>query len=307
MLERWLFGFLRGLPSRENAQLLPLFLLALLFGVAAAAHTSEVRMPVFAMAALIALWAWLDALSWRRAMLDTPTSRVGSAAQGFVELVGAGQPVPGLPLLSPVTHLPCLWYRYRIERRQHGEWRLVDQAESGQPFVLDDGSGRCEIDPAGALILTSHKEVRIEGDQRLTEFLLLPGNRLYVLGDFVSFSSTQIRLDRRVDVGNLLADWKEDGDALQQRFDRDGNGSIDEAEWQLARSEAEREIDHRHRELRNQPMRHRLQKPVGRKPFLIANHAPDKLGRRYSLLGLVYLALLLLSLAAIAWLASLPA
>lgn len=63
---------------------------------------------------LLGTWGWLSSLRRARAILDTPTSRIGSAAQGIVELVGKGRPLPGAPLLSPMTHLPCLWYRYSL-------------------------------------------------------------------------------------------------------------------------------------------------------------------------------------------------
>lgn len=289
-----------------NAQGLALFLQAILFGFALSAHSGKAWFSVFSLAALINLWSWVEALRWYRAMVDTPTSRIASAAQGFVELLGVGHPLPDRPLLSPFTHLPCLWYRYSLERRRNGEWRQAEQGESEQPFLLDDASGRCEIDPEDAQVITAHKEIRTQGDERYTEYLLLKGDRLYALGDFVSFSGEQISLDQRIDVGNLLADWKADQSELRQRFDLDRNGAIDDTEWQQARRAAEQEIERRHRDIRSTPTQHRLQKPNGRKPYLIANHPPEKLGRRYFWFSLVYLTLLLSCLVGIAWSARLP-
>ena len=232
--------------------------------------------------------------------------RVASAAQGFVELIGVGQPLADTPLLSPFTQLPCLWYRYTVERKEDDDWKEVDRGESDLPFNLQDDSGRCEIDPVGASILTTHKEIRTQGDERHTEYVLFKGDRLYALGDFVSFSGAQVVLNTRLDVGDLLADWKADQADLHQRFDSDRNGAIDEQEWQAARHAAEREVARRHQEIRMQPTQHRLRKPGVRKPYLIANHPPEKLGRRYAWVSAGYLVLLLGCLFGIAWVMGLP-
>lgn len=285
----------------KNSPALVIILQAVLFGFASSSDSREAWFLVFIVAALINLWAWLDTLRWYRAMVDTPTSRIGSAAQGFVELLGVGHPLPDRLVLSPFTHLPCLWYRFSLERQKDGQWRQEEQGESEQSFLLDDASGRCEIDLEGVQVITTHKEVRTQGDERYTEYLLLKGDRLYALGDFASFNGVQIQLDRRVDVGNLLADWKADQRKLHQQFDLDRNGAIDDSEWQKARRAAEEEVESRHREIRNTPTQHRLRKPAGRKPFLIANHPPEKLGRQYFWLSLGYLALLFLCLFGIAW------
>lgn len=297
-LGRWL-GF-------RQLQGLPFFLQALLLGYAFYSHSAQVWLGVFSAAALINLWAWIMALGWYRAIVDTPTSRVVSAAQGFVELIGSGQPLADTQLLSPFTQLPCLWYRYTLERRENDEWRQAEQGESDLPFILDDGSGRCEIDPAGAAILTTHQETRTLGDERHTESVLLKGDRLYALGEFVSFNGAQAALDTRRDVGDLLAEWKTDQAGLRERFDTDRSGAIDDTEWQSARQAAEREVARRHQAIRNQPTQHRLRKPGARKPYLIANHPPEKLGRRYAWLSAAHLVLMLASLFGIAWALRLP-
>jgi hypothetical protein len=255
---------------------------------------------------LINLWAWIEALRWRRAIADTPTSRIASAAQGFVELIGVGQPLVDTQLVSPFTQLPCLWYRYTLERHQHDEWRQVERGESDLPFFLADDSGRCEVDPVGAEILTTHQETRTQGDERHTESVLLKGDRLYALGEFVSFNGAQSALDPRRDVGDLLAAWKADQPALHDRFDLDRSGGIDEKEWQLARQAAAREVARRHQAIRNQPTRHHLRKPGLSLPYLIANYPPEKLGRRYAWLSATYLVLLLASLFGIGWALRLP-
>ncbi len=79
-------------------------------------------------------------------MADTPTSRVASVPQGYIELVGRGQQPPGG---SPVSGLPCLWYRYRVERKNGDRWEYVESGVSHDTFGLSDGSGHVLFDPEG--------------------------------------------------------------------------------------------------------------------------------------------------------------
>lgn len=292
--------------GRWRTDSLPFFLQVVPFGIAAQSDSSQLWLAAFCLALLINLWAWLLALGRRRAIMDTPTSRVASATQGYVELIGTGQPLSDAQLASPMTQLPCLWYRYTVEERDNNEWKQTDHGESDLPFLLDDGSGSCEIDPRGAEIHTTHKETRTLGDRRTTEYILLKGDRLYALGEFNSDNGEHVVLDRRRDVGELLGEWKTDQTDLYRRFDLDRSGGIDEKEWELARHAAEREVEQRHREIRARPMRHFLAKPRWGKPFLISNHPPEKLGRRYGWLGAVHLILLVGALVGAGWALNLP-
>ena len=61
--------------------------------------------------------AALRSLRIARLIEDTPTSRIRSAAQGYVELSGRGLPLQGTANLAPLTQRPCVWWRYRISRR----------------------------------------------------------------------------------------------------------------------------------------------------------------------------------------------
>lgn len=234
-------------------------------------------------------------------MPTTPSSRTAAAAQGDVELIGTGRPLAETQLLTPNSRLPCLWYRYTVERRENKRWRQVDAGESDLPFLLDDGSGHCELDPRGAEILTSHHETRSEGDIRIHESLLLAGDRLYALGHFASVNGAQASLDQRLDVADLLTEWKRDQPELRQRFDLDGNGEIEAHEWTLARLAAEREIARQHQAIRARPMTHTLSQPDAGRPYLISNRPPRHLGQRYAWLAALHLALLAGMLAGIGW------
>ena len=77
-----------------------------------------------------------------RMLEDTPTSRIRSAAQGYVELAGRCGALSGTTNLAPLTQRPCVWWQYRVQRRtgstsrgnQRTKWQTVN-------------SGRSEKDP----------------------------------------------------------------------------------------------------------------------------------------------------------------
>ena len=111
-----------------------------------------------AIMAAISILAWMSALGRLRTIRDTPTSKIASAAQGYVELLGSGHPF-GEPLLGQLSRLPCLWYRYKIEQRNsERKWRSMDSGESDDSFILRDETGECVVDPEQAEILTWHRD-----------------------------------------------------------------------------------------------------------------------------------------------------
>lgn len=258
-----------------------------------------------ALIALISVFAWLSALRRLRAVRDTPTSRIASAAQGYVELVGRGRPYPGASLVSRKTGLPCLWYRYKIARRtDNNKLELVDEGESNDFFMLDDGSGCCVVDPSGADILTMHEETWARDDYVYTEWKLLDIDTLYVIGRFRTFGGSSTDATVSEEVKNVLAEWKRDMPDLHKRFDLNNDGELDMTEWMLARKAARREADKRIAAERAQPDVHYLMQPEDGRLFLISNVPQNKLARRYRLWVWAHLAIFLGALASMAWLLS---
>jgi len=287
---------------REYASPLILAAQAVLLAAAWQIAHPGFRVAALTMASGVGLWAWLAALARHRAIADTPTSRIASAAQGYVELVGQGRALPGAPLFSPMSGLPCLWYRYTLQERVNNRWEQARGGESEQAFLLDDGSGHCLVDPGGAEVHVSRGETRQVGDRRYTEWLLLAGAPLYVLGQFTSSSASHQDLDERQDLDDLLHDWKGDPGELKRRFDRDGDGRIDPEEWNDALAAARQQVREGHRQRLREPIRHRLGKPR-RAPYLISDHAPDTLGRRHARWAAAHLGTLLALVGAWSWLA----
>lgn len=276
-----------------------------LVGIAAHFDSREGWVSALALMALVAFFAWMMSLRRARAIGDTPTSKIASAAQGYVELVGHGRNHPDSPVLSKFTHLPCLWYRYIVEQRTgNNKWERVAGGRSNESFLVEDGSGQCVVDPENAEVVPRRKETSQQGDYRYTEWLILTHETVYVLGEFSTIGGENQDLDLKRDISALLADWKRDHPNLLARFDLDRDKQISEKEWMLARSQARREVRKIHNELRTQPGTHLLHQPRDGRLFLISNIDPGELARRYLRWAWLHLAVLLGAVAGSAWLAT---
>ena len=252
----------------------------------------------------LSLFAWTSAYRRARAVDDTPTSKVASAAQGYVELVGTGRPLAGAPLLSPLSHLPCLWFRYTVERKDSdNKWVQEDKGESDASFIVDDGSGECVVDPEGAEMLVRRCDVFVRDDLRYTQWSLIEHDKLYVIGDFATLGSAEVRTDTAAEVRELLAAWKADRPALLQRFALDGDGEIGLREWELARAQARREVRQRQAEALAAPELHLMRRPSDGRLYLISDLAPERIGRQYRWLAAFHAAVFLGASAATAWFA----
>ncbi len=254
---------------------------------------------------VLAAAAWVMSYRRARSITDTPTSNIGSAAQGYVELVGRALHHPGGPILSRCTALPCVWYKFIIEQKTgDNKWRRMNSGQSDESFMLDDGSGRCMVDPEHAEVIAKRKERWVQGNHRYTEWLLLPQARIYALGQFSTVGGANSNLDFRQDVADLLAEWKQKKKDLLKRFDLDGDGEINEQEWMLARQQARRDVNKEHKNIRLQSGTNVMHKPRDGRLFLISDLDPLRLARRYQLWAWFHLAMLFGALGALVWVLS---
>lgn len=240
----------------------------------------------------ISFFAWYGNTQRSRVISGTPASTLASAAQGYVELIGHAKSTPEAPLLSPLRQLPCAWFRYRIERRDSdNQWETLQQGESHEIFLLNDGGGECFIDPEHAEIITRNKDVWHKDNYRYTEYIFSPLDTMYVLGEFATLGGAGSDLDFKADVGALLSEWKKNRETLLKRFDLNGDGEIDLREWALARQAAKREVEKSHREIRLKDGINILRQPSDGRLFLLSDIAPKKLVAKYVLWGWLHLAI----------------
>ena len=241
----------------------------------------------------------------KRVIEDTPTSKIRSAAQGYVELVGHADIMEGPPIIAPLTGKHCAWYNFRIdEHRGRGisaQWGSVNKGRSEELFLIIDETGRCIIDPEGASITSSEKDVwygstahpsrgpKATGGllssgarYRYTENRLALKETLYATGYFRSVGGAGDVFDSGTDVREILKQWKRDTKTLLARFDTNKDGEIDVEEWQAARDAALAEVLANHNERKTEVPLSMLVKPnERRRPFLLSALSQESLTKRY--------------------------
>ncbi|MEO7728022.1 MAG: hypothetical protein ABIS45_12270 [Burkholderiales bacterium] len=254
--------------------------------LALAAHAESSAVWPYALGAmsLVSFAAWIGNHRRYLQIAGTPLSNIASAAQGYVEIAGQAEMPAGTPFVSKLSLTPCVWYQYQIEEKNsNNEWSLHDSGASDELFIVRDKTGECVIDPEGAETLCSRRNTWTHGDYRYVEWLLLPRETVYALGEFATIGGANSELDLDADVGALLAEWKMNQPALLQRFDLNQSGSIDVREWGLARRQAVREVQAHHREIRASTGTNMLRAPADGRLFLISNYLPAKARLRYML------------------------
>lgn len=239
----------------------------------------------------VAVLAWAAALRRARAIVQIASSRIASAAQGYVEL--QGRTLANNPLRGPVTYTPCIWYRHHIYRRDEdeGAWERTHHEESHDTFELNDGSGQCTVDPEHAEVVGVQSTTRMIGLDKHVEDLLPVGGKLYVLGEFSTESGSSEPLNLRDDVAALLNTWKQNPTELHRRFDLDRSGHIDLQEWEFARRLAQRTVEKEHHALRQIPGVHLMRAPRSGQLYLISSLSPQDLRRHYLLWSAAHLAI----------------
>ncbi len=280
-----------------NLDSLALLLYPALVGLTLAlVHPARQAWAVGAIAALGFL-AWLRAYRRYRAIVDTPRSRLASAAQGYVELQGtASLPGAGEGIGFAWTP-PAVWLRYAVYRTRGGRHFLVERGQSASVFVLEDGSGKALVDPEGAEMVPGRRFHEERGDFLYRGEYIAPGDTLYALGELVTEGGDHHPDGPGQDVAALLGTWKRDRPFLLARYDRNGDGEVDLEEWQAARRDAEATVAAKLRaegHLLN-PVRHRLRASHGWRPYLLAAVPGAQLATRFRRWAVVHLLLCLLA------------
>jgi len=262
--------------------------------VAFEAETAEAWPYALMAMAVVSFFAWAANYRRYRQIHDLPTSKIASAAQGYVELLGTAHCLPATPVLSKLSRTQCCWFHYDVSRKDSdNKWKHVDSGTSDDPFTLTDETGSCVISPRGAEVLSHDHKSWHEGSYHYQEWMVLPASVLYAIGEFRTQGEAAAPLtarDETADIGALIAEWKRDQKRLHERFDLNRDGAIDMQEWERARLAAHGEI--RQRRARGVAIEgvHTLAKPRDGRLFLLANEMPDALGARYRFWSWAHLA-----------------
>ena len=251
--------------------------------------------------------AWVCISRWARArhLLDTPTSRIRSAAQGYVELVGMLRELSVPQPVAPLTGEHCLWWRYCIEEyRSNGKrssWSVLERGTSETWLRLADATGECLIDPRGADVHPAFRKVWTgslrhprgvapsgwlgllsSGKRyRYTEERLHEGEPLYAIGEFRTTGGGRHGLDLSSAKREVIRQWKGDYAGLLQRFDSNADGQLDEQEWNRVHLAARLEAEDRHRQSSAAPEQHQLARPGEALPFVLSSHGEEVITRRF--------------------------
>ncbi len=301
----------------------PLLVVALT--VAGESESGEFWLAMAALAGAAA-WGFYSGFTWwrwARLIEDTPTSRIRSAAQGYVELEGVARLLGGEPILAPLSRRTCAWWSYRVEERvqdrNRRRWRHVASGVSEHIFLLEDDSGSCVVDPDGAEVMPSARDtsygdtphpvagppvvrgfVGLGNRYRYSESRLDVGAATYAIGWFRSDTGADPR-SAAEDVTALLREWKREPRTLLRRFDRDGDGALSLEEWERAREEAHRQVVEERGQRAALPGIHMLTRAHDGRPFLLAAGTAQQLARHYRLRAAAGLAVFLGCTCAAAW------
>lgn len=251
----------------------------------------------------------------KRLFEDIPTSKIRSAAQGYVEFSGQGLLMEGPPITAPLTSTTSTWYYARVEEKRgsgkNEHWVTIKKELSDELFLIKDETGACVVDPEGAKVTPTVKDIwyghtptptpRPRGSKqqkrsglmsrfsigigryRYTEERMHPGDPLYAIGLFRTEGGAGGNFDINEDVRELLREWKQDSNTMLANFDKNGDGEICMEEWQEARETALAQVQQRHAEEKIAMPTHVMGKTCDRRrPYILSAVPETDLVSRYT-------------------------
>jgi hypothetical protein len=237
-----------------------------------------------------------------RVMSDIPTSKIRSAAQGYLELVGRGELLEGPQIFAPLTGKVSTWYQFMIQerRRTHkkNHWVTIEQGISDELFLIIDDTGKCVIDPEGASVIPSVTDTWYgssprPGKSTSSSFLagrryryiekrMHPGEPLYAIGLYQTVGGASAEFDTNSEVLDLIKEWKNDSEVLLKKYDANQDGQIDMQEWEQVRKAALEVVMQNHRDMKTAPAVNMLARTHDRRrPFILSSIPQEGLINRY--------------------------
>jgi len=279
--------------------------------------SAEFRILLLLMAALIIYLLYRSYQTYRRfRFIDgTATSKIRSAPQGYVELKGLGEWMPGDQIHSPFSGKRCVWFHCIIDRRQHrgkrNSWVNISDQRSEHLFHLVDETGECVIDPDDAHVvpdierswvgfslsdqtnppaskvgfLSMKSNIGFAG-YRFREKLITTASQLYAIGHFQTHRSDPGDLSINSQVEDLLREWKLKPGKYLSKFDIDGNGQIQDEEWKAIYKEARRQVVSKNAKgIKPQNL---MSKPAeSQQPFILSATGEEQLVSRKKIMSLL--------------------
>lgn len=200
-----------------------------------------------------------------------------------------------------------------MQSGKKSEWKTIRKETSDNLFLIKDETGQCIIDPEGAHVTVSSKEVWygtssspsrgslssskkrsfltrliVSKNYRYTESLLHSGESLYTIGLYKTVGGAGSSFNLNEDVRELIREWKTDTEALMKEFDTNGDGQIDLNEWQRVRDKAYEQVMEKHSEQKTLPPVHLMNKTNdSRRPFILSALPQSNLTRRLHFYSLI--------------------
>ena len=249
-----------------------------------------------------------------RLLENTPTSKIRSAAQGYVELNGKAQLMDGSLITSPISGRACVWFRYIIEKQvTHRDskgntttsWQVIKRQTSDELFLIEDETGRCIIDPDDAEVVTTDKRIWYKHDfmqpRRYTEELITESEPLFAIGLFKTIDRAERHQHRR-HISELLRQWKKSPNLLLLKYDKDNNGELNQQEWQQVRMAAEQQIQREYGHHASQESLNLLEMTHDtNQAFILSTLSEEKLISRYKFHLIGYIATFFITGSFVAW------
>jgi hypothetical protein len=193
-----------------------------------------------------------------RRIQDTPTSRVRSLPMGSVEVAGVASAEE--PLEAPFSGKAAAYWVAEVEEFHKKGWRRVRREASSEPFFVDDGTGRIAVHPDGAdAHLPADLRLELGGAWATPENVSSALERFGVTRGLFGGRRRLRVTERRIDQGGSVYVYgvaqddpgrrRRSAEALNERLralradrealasaDRNEDGHVDAAEWELVRA-----------------------------------------------------------------------
>ncbi len=186
---------------------------------------------------------------WKKRLIQNiPTSKIRSIAIGQVEI--KGKAFSEKPLKSPISKVPCVYFRYieeRLKSDSRGRMRWVRELDvkSDMPFYLKDETGCILINPVDADTKLPLRYLKRDFDTRYKEYFIGENEEVYILGEAIKKESIY-EIERR-EIERRIKEIMEDPEK-KKKLDINKDLWIDKEEWEKVREEIKQQVRNKFRQ-----------------------------------------------------------